>query len=128
MRLPIVSIQRGEVDQQRRERTNRSVNQPRDVRALAAGFEKAFAQVNQMALGLHFQRAPHVGGIDRHAGERVRAKEDRVLRDDGAVFERKGVEGGGEFVGRQQQRHRQAGTGPGVEPARACGEIRIGQG
>ena len=79
---------------------------------VAASFEKAFAQVDQMALGLRARtRAARRSGM-RHAGERIGAGNEHVVRDDVAVLEREDVERArSNSVAFEEQRHRRARRG-----------------
>lgn len=86
-------------------------------------FEKALAQMHEMALGLRFTRPAQVGWRDRDVGEGVVAADEQVVRDDARVLERKGVERSAQFTWRQQQRDREMMAVPGVGQREARREI-----
>ena len=91
----------------------RGADQPGDARGIAAGFEKAFAQMDQVALRLQLAgRAARSAVRHRQAVERVVAEDDDVVRDDLAVFEREDVERAHELVALEEQRHRQPARSP----------------
>src|SRR5882757_8850584 len=57
-----------------------------------AGFEEAFAQMEEVAARLHLAGTTQVGRIDGERRERVGAGDDGVVGEDGAELHREGVE------------------------------------
>src|SRR4051812_33780112 len=89
----------------------------------AAGFEKPFAQVQQMAARLEFDRAAHVGGIDSERSERILSGDDDVVGENRAELERERVERLRELARAKKQRRREAGVVPRVDACRGGAQI-----
>ena len=108
---------------QRGERRRRLHDQNGERVGTAARFEKALAQVEQVAARLHFAGAPQVGRIDGQRRERVCAGDDGVVGENRAELERKRVERLLEFVAGDQQRRRETGVVPRVDPDSAGAQV-----
>jgi uncharacterized cofD-like protein len=98
-------------------------DQARDRPHLAVRFEKAFAQMNEMAFRLRLARAAQIGGRDDEAGERILPTDQHVVRDDACVLERKCVERALQFLPREQERHGEIVPMPAVAEGQARGEV-----
>ena len=92
------AVEPRDVAEERAERMRGRGDQVDRPRAIAASFEKALAQVDQVALRLQLAGPPQVRLGDRGAGERVIADDGDVARDDLAVLSGEDVEERSEFV------------------------------
>ncbi len=81
-----------DVHEQRAERRDRGGDQPRDPARVPFAFEKAFAEMNEMALGVQLARAAPVRVGDLETLERIASEDQGMRPDDVAVFEWKHVE------------------------------------
>ena len=118
-----VSVEARDVLQQRRPGRRR----PHDEHGEGIGpptcFHEGLPQVQEMAACLHLAGPPQVGGLDAQAVERARARDDRVVGDDGAQLERKHVERPRELVGAQQERRGQPEVVPLGQAHRASAQV-----
>ena len=91
-RLRRNTVEPRDVLDQRAEGRNRGGYQFCDGFVVAGGFDIAFAQMHQMAAGLHFARAPQFLLGDEDLGEEIGPRDDAAGSDDFAELERKRVE------------------------------------
>ena len=108
---------------ERGERRRRLQDQHRERVGAAARFEIALPQVQQVAARLHFDGAPQVGGVDAQRRKRAAARDDDVIGEDRAEFERKRVERLRELARRQEERRREAGVVPRLHARRRRAQV-----
>ena len=125
-RSAAAGVEAVQVGEQRRERRRRRRDELADGLRIAARFDVALAQMDQMALGLQLDAAAQIRVADAQSGEHVLADHDLVAGDDAAVLEREDVERAQELVLRQDQRRGRASLAPVRRARRARREIGKG--